>query len=82
MFVGVMQSSKCSRGRFLLQRQRSMLESHGNQLNSTSWALMTARDRIGVGVALDGEKTLPRGLNPQARPSSGWSKLWSHKNRL
>ena len=34
------------------------LESHGNQPNSTSRMLKTARDLIGVRVALDGEETL------------------------
>ena len=61
---------------------RSMVESHGNHRNSTSRALETARDLIGVGAARDGEETLPPGLNPQARPSYRWSKLYGHKNRL
>jgi len=39
-----------------------MLESHGNQPNSTSRALKTARDLIGVRAALDSEETLSRAV--------------------
>ena len=57
-------------------------ESGGNQPKSTFRALKAARDLIGVGATLDREDTLPSGLNPQARPRCGWSKLCSHKSRL
>jgi len=47
-----------------------MLESHGSHTNSTSGALKTARDLIGVGAALDGEEALsgqPVGTHTPAR---------------
>ena len=59
-----------------------MIRHAGNQPNSASRLLKTARDLIGVGVALNGEETLPRGQYPETRPSSALSNLWSHNNRL
>lgn len=48
-----------------------MLESHGNQPNSTSRVLKAARDVIGVQSVLDGEETLRRaaqGRKPARSP--------------
>lgn len=58
-------------------------ESHGNQLNSASRVLKTARDLIEVREALDGEETTTtHGPSLQVRSTSVWRKLWGDKNRL
>ena len=45
-----------------LTRSAFNRESHGNQPNSASRMLETARDLIGARVALDGEEALPRAV--------------------